>query len=135
MYLNILKKDLKRKKAMNTILLLFIVLATMFVSSSVNNIINVTAALDNYFEMADVPDYLLASMNKNLVVDIDETVSSASVVDSYTTEKVLYLIADNLIYEDENIVSKGGTHLVHSDISMNYFLSDGSILENVEDYV
>ena len=132
MYLNILKKDLKRKKAMNTILLLFIVLATMFVSSSVNNIINVTAALDNYFEMADVPDYLLASMNKNLVVDIDETVSSASVVDSYTTEKVLYLIADNLIYEDENIVSKGGTHLVHSDISMNYFLSDGSILENVE---
>ena len=42
MYLNILKKDLKRKKAMNIILLLFIILATMFVSSSVNNIINVT---------------------------------------------------------------------------------------------
>ena len=33
MYLSILKKDLKRKKAMNMILLLFIILATMFVSS------------------------------------------------------------------------------------------------------
>lgn len=132
MYLNILKKDLKRKRAMNIILLLFIILATMFVSSSVNNIINVTTALDNYFEMANAPDYLAATMNKNLAVDIDETVSSASAVDSYATENILYLSTDNLIFEDENLVSKVGTHLVHSDICMNYFLSDGSILETVE---
>lgn len=132
MYLNILKKDLKRKRAMNIILLLFIILATMFVSSSVNNIINVTTALDNYFEMANAPDYLAATMNKNLAVDIDETVSSASAVDSYATENILYLSTDNLIFEDENLVSKVGTDLVHSDICMNYFLSDGSILETVE---
>lgn len=42
MYLNILKKDLKSKKTMNMILLVFIILATMFVSSSVNNILRVT---------------------------------------------------------------------------------------------
>ena len=132
MYLTILKKDLNRKRAMNIILLLFIILATMFVSSSVNNIINVTTALDNYFEMANAPDYLAATMNKNLAVDIDETVSSASAVDSYATENILYLSTDNLIFEDENLVSKVGTHLVHSDICMNYFLSDGSILETVE---
>jgi len=131
MYLNILKKDLKRKKAMNIILLLFIILATMFVSSSVNNIINVTTALDNYFEMADAPDYFAATMNKNLTVDIDETVSSASAVDSYATENILFLSPDNFIYEDEDIIFQGGTNLVHSDICMNYFLSDGSILETV----
>ena len=45
MYLRILKKDLKRKKAMNVILLVFIILATMFVSSSVNNIISVTSQM------------------------------------------------------------------------------------------
>lgn len=56
------------------ILLVFIILATMFVSSSVNNIINVTTALDRYFEMANVPDYFLATMNKTLDLDIDETV-------------------------------------------------------------
>ena len=132
MYLNILKKDLKRKKAMNIILLLFIILATMFVASSVNNIINVTTALDSYFEMANAPDYLVATMNKNLAVDIDETVSSASAVDSYEAENILFLSSDNFIYEDENIITPGGTHLVHSDICMNYFLSDGSILETVE---
>ena len=96
MYLNILKKDLKRKRAMNIIILLFIILATMFVSSSVNNIINVTTALDSYFEMANAPDYFAATMNKNLSVDIDETVSSASAVDCYTTENILFLQPDNL---------------------------------------
>ena len=95
MYLNILKKDLKRKRAMNIILLLFMILATMFVASSVNNIINVTTALDSYFEMADAPDYAAAAMNKNLVVDIDETVSQASAVDRYATENVLFLSSDN----------------------------------------
>ena len=132
MYLNILKKDLKRKRAMNIILLLFIILATMFVSSSVNNIINVTTALDSYFEMANAPDYLVTTMNKNLTVDIGETVSAASAVDSYEAENVLFLSTDNFAYEDEDVVTQGGTHLVQSDIGMNYFLSDGSILETVE---
>ena len=131
MYLSILKKDLKRKRAMNIILLLFIILATMFVSSSVSNIINVTTALDSYFEMANAPDYFACTMNKNLAVDIDETVSSASAVDSYATENVLFLSSDNFFYEDEDIIIEGGTNLIHSDICMNYFLSDGSILETV----
>lgn len=132
MYLSVLKKDLKRKKAMNMILLLFIILATMFVSSSVNNIINVTTALDNYFEMANAPDYFVATMNKNLSVDIDETVGSASAVDRYAMENILFLSSDNFIFEDEDIVINGGTNLVQSDIWMNYFLSDGSILETVK---
>ena len=33
MYLNILKRDLKRKKTMNIILLLFTILASIFVAS------------------------------------------------------------------------------------------------------
>ena len=118
MYRNILKKDLKRKKAMNIILLLFIIFATMFVSSSVNNIINVTTALDSYFEMADVPDYFVAVMNKNCAVDIDETVRSASAADRYATEHVLFLSSGNFIYEDEDIVNES-INLVHSDICMN----------------
>ena len=132
MYLSILKKDLKRKRAMNIILLLFIILAIMFVSSSVNNIINVTTALDSYFEMANAPDYCAVTMNKNLAVDIDETVRAASAVDRYETENVLFLSTDNFICEDGDIVIGSGTHLLQSDICMNYFLSDGSILETVE---
>lgn len=61
MYLRILKKDLKRKKTMNCILLIFVIFGVMFTASSVNNMVTVTTALDSYFEMADVPDYWFAT--------------------------------------------------------------------------
>jgi putative ABC transport system permease protein len=132
MYKNILKKDLKRKKTMNIILFLFIVLATMFVSSSVNNILSVTTALNDYFEMADAPDYLVITMNKNCAVDIDETVNSASAVERYAEEKILFLLPENFIFKNQDINILGGTNMVQSDISMNYFLSDGTVLEKVK---
>lgn len=59
MYLRILKRDLKRKKTMNIILLIFITLATMFIASSANNMLTVMTALDSYFEKAEVPDYCI----------------------------------------------------------------------------
>lgn len=64
MYLRILKKDLKRKRTMNAIVLIFIVLATMFIASSANNMLTVATALDEYFEMAEVPDYWYATPYK-----------------------------------------------------------------------
>lgn len=133
MYLRILKKDLKRKKAMNIILLVFVILATMFVSSSVNNIVSVTTALDNYLDMANAPDYLTMTIDKSLEVDVDEIINSASSIESCGTEKVLFMSPDNLIFEDENMEAPSGTHMLQSDkdLSMNYFLSDESILETV----
>ena len=41
MLFRILKKDLKRKKVMNAILLCFILLATMFVASGISNVVSV----------------------------------------------------------------------------------------------
>lgn len=61
MYLRILKKDFKRKKTMNVILLIFVILAATFIASSANNIITISTALDNFFEKADVPDYWFIS--------------------------------------------------------------------------
>lgn len=64
MYLRILKKDLKRKKTMNVILLISITLAAMFIASSVNNLVTTSTALDSYFEKANVPDYWFATSDK-----------------------------------------------------------------------
>ena len=47
MYWHILKKDLKRKKTMNIILLLFVLLASMFIASGVSNMVTIFSALDN----------------------------------------------------------------------------------------
>ncbi|MDE7312068.1 MAG: FtsX-like permease family protein [Eubacterium sp.] len=59
MYIQILKKDLKRKKTMNLILFLFIILAATFIAGSVNNMVSVMTALDTFFEKAKVPDHLI----------------------------------------------------------------------------
>lgn len=61
MYLRILKKELRRKRTMNIILLVFIVLAATFIASSTNNMVTVSNALDDYFIKAEVPDYWLAT--------------------------------------------------------------------------
>ncbi len=63
MYLRILKKDLKRKKTMNVILLIFVILAATFIASRANNFITVTRAVDNFFDKAGVPDYWFGSTN------------------------------------------------------------------------
>ncbi len=59
MYMQILKKDLRRKKTMNLILFVFIVLAATFIAGSVNNMVSVMTALDTFFEKARVPDRMI----------------------------------------------------------------------------
>ena len=59
MYLRILKKDLKRKKTMNLIILLFVILSAMFFSSSVNNIISIMGGVDRFIDMAGMKDYVV----------------------------------------------------------------------------
>lgn len=56
MLYRILKKDLLRRKGVNVILFLFITIATIFLSSSVNNILVVSSAIGYYMEFSRVPD-------------------------------------------------------------------------------
>ena len=56
MYLRILKKDLQRKRTMNMILLIFVILAATFIASSANNLLTVSRALDSFLEKANAPD-------------------------------------------------------------------------------
>ncbi len=57
MFFHILKKDLKRKKTMNLILLLFIILASMFLASSVNSLAAVNGAVEHFMKISKVPDF------------------------------------------------------------------------------
>lgn len=133
MYLGILKKDLKRKKATNLVLLIFIILASMFVSSSINNIISVTTALDNYFEMAGAPDYLAAVMNKAVAPELDKTLQNTESIADYKSEDVIFMAPSNLKYNGELLNASPNTQLLQSDrdLSVNYFLDDNQILKHV----
>lgn len=63
MYFQILERDLKRKKTMNVILLIFILLAVTFIASSVNNMVSVVTTLDSYLEKANIPEYCFSTMD------------------------------------------------------------------------
>ncbi len=135
MYLQILKKDLKRKRAMNVILLVFIILASMFMSSGVSNIITVTTALDSYFEMADVPDYFALSENISCNKDIYGTLENASAIDEFRIEEFVRMSQSNITRDGEplNASNLSQSLVLQSDRDMgiNYFLDDGSILKSV----
>ena len=135
MFWRILKKDLKRKRAMNVILLVFIILASMFMSSGVSNIITVTTALDSYFEMADVPDYFAMSENKSGHKDICGTLENASAIDEFRIEEFLSMSQSNITRAGEPLnASNLSQKLVlqsDRDMGINYFLDDESILKSV----
>ncbi len=135
MFWRILKKDLKRKRAMNVILLVFIILASMFMSSGVSNIITVTTALDSYFEIADVPDYFTMSENKSEHKDICRTLENASAIDEFRIEEFVSMSQSNItrVGEPLNASNLSQKLVLQSDREMgiNYFLDDESILKSV----
>ncbi len=140
MYINILKKDLKRKRTMNIILLLFIILAVMFVSSSVNNLTAVTNSLDTYFDKANMSDYIVAT--KGAASDdksVEETIKDLDYVDGYSAEGCLYISTSNIskingdafdIINDSGLLTPfESSHLTFFDSSNNPIteISDGDI--------
>ncbi len=135
MYLQILKKDLKRKRAMNVILLVFIILASMFMSSDVSNIITVMTALDSYFEMADVPDYFAFCENKSDHQDICGTLENASAIDEFRIEEFVRMSQSNITRVGEPLDDSNVNQILvlqsDRDMGMNYFLDDESILKSV----
>ena len=133
MYLNILKKDLKRKKTMNVILAIFIVLSTMFMASSVNNIIAVTTGIDTFFEKADMADYYVLAIesgNENLK---DEILAVDSVSDC-RKEEIIAGSASDIKVDSGKISNLDLTALITSigNAQLNYFAPDNEKITDIE---
>lgn len=103
MYLDILKKDLKRKKTMNIILLIFVILASMFVSSSVNNIMVVSGTLDTYFEKAEMTDYYLGVSSVGSDTKISQILDDTDGVTSYKIEPFAVIDNKNFKFNGEKL--------------------------------
>lgn len=101
MYLRILKKDLKRKKTMNVILIIFVMLAATFIASSANNLITVSTALDNFFEKAEVPDYWFASTNDADVGRFEEFAGENGY--DYNISRLIQIEPRNILVEGEKL--------------------------------
>lgn len=88
MFLQILRRDLKRKKTMNIILLLFVIIASMFTASSVNNILAVTKGLDYFAERSEIHNYDRMIVSDGDPDDLNEVLASKDFVEYYETEEL-----------------------------------------------
>ena len=90
MFFDILKRDLKRKKTMNVIILLFVIMSVMFISSSVMNLTAVTGSLDSFFDKAGVGDYTVFERSGGTVKAAD-AVKNAEGVTDFKQEECIFL--------------------------------------------
>lgn len=132
MYLNILKRDLKRKKTMNMVLLLFAILAAMFVSSGVSNVVTVMNGTEYFLDKAGVGDYMVITQNgENGVPAILEKCDG---VKGYKKESFHSACKNDLTMNNKKVKMKSNTVVLqgYSKKGINYFHTDNTKLESVK---
>ena len=95
MYLRILLKDLKRKKTMNLIILLFVILSAMFFASSVNNIVSVMGGLDRYLDMAGMMEQVAVVIEPDSGEPLMDLLGNSE-VKNFKRENILLFTPDTL---------------------------------------
>ena len=96
MFFRILGKDLKRKRVMNVILLLFVILSATFASASINNMVSVYGGIDYFFDKAGMPDFITLTMNSDGVNPTEDIVRNSVSVTRYQREDLFFYNAKNL---------------------------------------
>ena len=133
MFKKILRNDLKRKKTMNLIILIFIILAAAFISAAVQNISVVTGGIDYYLEQANVRDFLMIAMGSSEENNqaIEKFLREEDNVTDYLVEHAL--VVDRVEDKDRNELEYSNTCLIDRvDISpQNFFDKDNKKIEKI----
>lgn len=131
MFWRILKKDLKRKKTMNIILLLFVILCSMFAAAAVNNIIAVTGGIEHYFDMAGVPDVTVLTLGEN---DAEERIAKLTCVKEIKTEHCLDVFSSSFKHNGKKLdnFANSARLISDSEMAINYFDESSSIIKSVD---
>ena len=130
MFFHILKRDLQRKKTMNFIILLFVILAVTFIASSASNLAAVVGSLDDYFDQADVGDYTVLERGEN-GKSAAEIARGLDCVTKVRVETILYN-TDGIKFNGETISSSGINLLSSIDNRIeNYYDGDNNELTEI----
>lgn len=97
MFLRILKKDFKRKRTMNLILLLFVLMSVMFIGGSVKDLTVLTGSLNRFFDLAGVKDvYIFLEGNEQVKKDVESWLADEDRVEGYEYSDSVIVGKDNL---------------------------------------
>ena len=133
MFLRILKNDLRRKKSMNIILLIFVILSTMFASSSTYNMLAVYGGIDYFFEKAEMSDYVILTLNSNGTDPAEDIIKNADSVTEYKKENIIFYSASDLTQNGVKYVSFENPGIIVSDRGMKLkcFNKDNEVITEV----
>ena len=134
MFFRILKKELKKKKAMNIIVFLFITLAALFVGAGLNNVISVANGTGYYLEQAGVGDYVMITMGPNSVGELDEMLETEPSIEAYRLDTVIYGSQDSLKKGDGSKIETKNVMLMqdYSKTTFNFFDTDNNTPKALE---
>jgi len=105
MIFRILSRDLKRKKSVNLILFVFIIIASMLMAGSANVLYTTSAAIDRMIREANVADMTIIAFEKEGVTDkIEDWVENSDLVASYAKDDALLFMMDCLEQDGKAIV-------------------------------
>ena len=115
---------------MNIIMLLFIILASMFVASGLNNVITIANGTNYFFNEAGLGDYIAARKGEEESnIGFNEILSSIGEIKSYRIDEVIYCGKEDIAREDGKEVIFDNTLLVQSleDSGLNFFYSNDKV--------
>ncbi len=113
MWFQIIKNDLRKRKSTNLILLVFVMLCTLFLASSVHNIMMTVNGLNYFMEVSNASDFtlLVYGHDKEKVI---EWLDSQNEVYEYSYEELCEISASDLSFADEKLLiflnKQGGVH-------------------------
>ena len=131
MFWRILKNDLKRRKTMNAILLVFVMISAMFAAASLNSISAVTGGIEHFFELAEVPDAVVSSQYK----DVEEQLRELPSVSDIKAEPYYCSVsAGSFRYKGKKLDNcvNPPSFLSDEHLGVKYFDTDNNVIKGVE---
>lgn len=129
MFFKILKKDLKRKKSMNLLLFLFLIMTSMLLGTSINMLTTVTSASDQFVKQAKMPDFIgIVFTDKNSDQILHDWLDNNEIAkESYIQENII--ITANMmrlpkrcgVFEYDNML---GLEVIPNDVNLVFDEND-----------
>ena len=132
MFFEILKRDLKRKKTMNFIIFIFVIMSVTFVCSSVTNLSGTFNSLDKYFADTGVGDFIALERAQGAEKSAEEIARELPYVNEIKSEEVLYNVEGIKVKSGEIIKAAEIVMISSFDRRINKFYYSDKNLEITE---
>lgn len=141
MNLKILKKDLKYKKSMNLILLIFIFLATTLIAGSINNLIVGLNGTDYFMEKAGISDFIFVTQGGSPedISDGDKKAEAflkeSETVTKYSIDDILYISKGNVETDKSEKYELNNTAIISSCkiAQQNFFDEENHLITDMDE--